>query len=293
MERLSSYQKISPTAKFIAFLRQYSDLPLASEICELVGAEEMMKEWLKGEPLSEEILRWFAPFAEARYKSIRRAIQRSGVRQVLEFASGFSFRGAAMTEEASLIYVETDLPEIHEERTELRRKLEGRGSLAHRSNLFFESANLLSPIETQNATKHLRPNEKVVITHEGLFQYLSMEEKKRAAETIRDTLKRFGGVWITPDFGHKAGLATQNWYHPQLAMIRNLLTEKTERSLSDAAFEDEDHVMTFFKALGFEIWVDRQMDGSFRLSSAQRFKTTEKELAGLNATLDLWTLEAK
>jgi O-methyltransferase involved in polyketide biosynthesis len=293
MERIANYQKISPTAKFVAYLRQYTDLPLATEIAALIGADEMMKDWMAGAPLPKEVLRWFSPFVEARYKSIRRAIQRSGDHQVLEFASGFSFRGAAMTEDPTLIYVETDLPGVHEERSELREKLEARKILPPRPNLFFASANLLSPAEVRKALYPFKKNERLVITHEGLFQYLSMEEKKAAAELIRDLLKEFGGIWITPDFAHKTGQAIQHWYHPQLASIRKIIAEKTGRSIVDSAFDTEEHVRTFFNDLGFEIWVDPQIDGSYRLSSAQYFGTTEKELEGLATTQGLWSLKLK
>ncbi len=58
----------------------------------------------------------YAPILEARYKSIVHLIRSSGTTQVLELASGFSLRGLAMSENSDLVYVDTDLPGIREEK---------------------------------------------------------------------------------------------------------------------------------------------------------------------------------
>ena len=106
------HAKISLTAKLTAYLRGFSDIPYAAEASELVHAREAFDQLLRGDDLTREDLTWYAPVLEARAKSLDEMIRRSGVRQVLELASGLSLRGLAMTAIPNLVYVETDLPDM-------------------------------------------------------------------------------------------------------------------------------------------------------------------------------------
>jgi hypothetical protein len=43
---LPEHSKISPTAKVVAYWRQFSDIPFAQEVAQLVHAEEIFKSFL-------------------------------------------------------------------------------------------------------------------------------------------------------------------------------------------------------------------------------------------------------
>jgi O-methyltransferase involved in polyketide biosynthesis len=107
-----SYEKISPTAKLVAYLRRSTDIPFAKEIAEENGAQKTFRE-LAGR--SSESLARFAAFWEARYKVTDRIIVQRGMTQILEVAAGLSPRGLAMTENPDVVYVVTDLPQVLEQ----------------------------------------------------------------------------------------------------------------------------------------------------------------------------------
>jgi O-methyltransferase involved in polyketide biosynthesis len=294
MTLVASYQKISPTAKLVAEMRRHSDIPFAEQIAQSIGTSEMVRAMLGGEPFSNEVLQLMAPLAEARYKSLLLAIKKSGVKQVIELASGFSFRGAVMTSDPSMKYIETDLPESHEERVELRRLLETEGNLRPRPNLMFAPVNVISPTEMAGLAAHLAPGQPVAIVNEGLFQYFSMDEKKAAALNIFSLLKKFGGIWLTPDLDVKEDAGIQKmWTHPQLVKVMTFIMSQTERNLMTSAFENVAQVKKFFSDLGFEITSAPQIDGSFHLSSVERVGNSPEQLEALKKSRLLWTLSAK
>jgi hypothetical protein len=89
-----SHEAISPTAKFVAFVRAFTDIPYAHEIAEESGAEQAFQELARQ---SIESFSQLIPFWEARYKATDRIIQLRGITQILEIAAGLSPRGLAMT----------------------------------------------------------------------------------------------------------------------------------------------------------------------------------------------------
>jgi len=286
----SDYQKISPTAKLVAEMRRYSDIAFAEEIAKTLDTAQTVKEILGGEPFAKEVLQWMAPLAEARYKSLLQAVRKSAGKQILEFASGFCFRGAVLAKDPSLRYVETDLPEVHEERLKMRHHLEAQGSLPPRPQLVFAPANLMSESEVEKAVEGFDETKPLTILHEGLFQYFSLDEKKEAARVIGKLLKRFGGVWMTPDFETKEDKLKLQWTHPQFRVLFLSLVASTQRYLLDTAFENDDHVISFFSDLGFTVTKTPQIDSQFQLSSAASVGTTSEQLEALRASRHLWVL---
>src|SRR5512146_2183700 len=100
------YEKISLTAQLAAYMRQFSDIPFARDVAELLHSGEVFEALLQGHDLRPEDLLWYGPIFEVRYKSVTAALQRSGCRQILELASGLSLRGLAMTQAADVTYIE-------------------------------------------------------------------------------------------------------------------------------------------------------------------------------------------
>ena len=192
-----------------------------------------------------------------------------------------------------LRYVETDLPGVHEERVELRQALEAAGKLKPYPNLIFAPANLMAASDRNRVLHELDPKRPVAIVHEGLFQYFSFEEKKEAALAIREILKRFGGVWMTPDFETRDLRMRRGWNHPDFGRIYASITRISRRDLQAFSFESQAEVKKFFDGIGMSVTTVPQIDGSYRLSSPRRVGTTADQLAALRETCALRVMRLK
>ena len=230
--------EISPTAKLTADLRRHSDIPYAEALAKLTDAESFAR-GMPGGGLPHDVRRWMAPLIEARYKCLSDAIEQASVLQVLEFAAGFAFRGVAMAARSPLLYVDTDLSEIHDQRQTIRAILESEDATAASDNCHFAAVDMLSADDVDHAAALLRPSEPVAIVHEGIFPYLSADEKDVAAENVARLLRRFGGVWITPDFKSGHDGIERLWQSENAQMVGRYLgtssgrTAPRDRSLSD------------------------------------------------------------
>jgi O-methyltransferase involved in polyketide biosynthesis len=287
------HSKISPTAKAVAYWRQFSDVPYAQDVARLIGAEAVIQSLLKNTSTTLEDMHWFAPLIEARYKSMVNAIRRKNIKQVLELASGVSLRGLAMTSDPEMIYVETDLPEMSAEKIELVREVQEMENLPERKNLFFKNVNVLSLEDLKKAVAPFSENKPIAIIHEGLFQYLSLDEKKIAATHFHSLLSKFGGVWMTPDLNTKEDV-DESWDgSKKLSQVTGNIEALTQRSFRESAFENAEHRTDFFNKLGFEIEEVSQIDENFEFSSAKRLKISKDKLNSYYRKLKLWNLQVK
>src|ERR1041385_2394452 len=125
-----SFEKVGVTAQLAAYMRQFSDIPFAGDVAELLHSREVFEALLQGHEMRLDDLLWYAPIFEVRYKSVTAAIPRSGCRQVLELASGLAMRGLAMSQDADVNYIESDLTSISAEKAHLIAILHARYSLA-------------------------------------------------------------------------------------------------------------------------------------------------------------------
>src|SRR5467141_3179864 len=104
------HARISPTAKLAAFLRAETDIPYCRQIADMCDAEEVSRTFDPG------FIANHRAYIELRFKSLNAFIHRLGFRQVLEFAGGVAPRGLILSEDPSMLIVETDLPELLEEK---------------------------------------------------------------------------------------------------------------------------------------------------------------------------------
>jgi O-methyltransferase involved in polyketide biosynthesis len=289
MKQNPVFDRISSTAKMVAYWRALSDIPFSSDVAELMHSGETLDAMLKLEGLSIDKLKFMAPFVEARFKSIISALRKEGVTQVLELASGLSLRGLTMAAEPGFTYVETDLPGIMEEKAQIVEIIQKRHGLVPPKGLYFRAVNALHWEELESVIPLFSADRPLAIIHEGLFMYFSTEEKAAAARHFHRLLSRFGGVWITPDFTVRDGTRLSD-SEVGLKIVK-MLTGVTQRDLMKNAFDSIAHVEKFFDALGFRVSYASQLDGSFKLSSL--------ETTGLPATvLDplsprLWTMRLR
>jgi O-methyltransferase involved in polyketide biosynthesis len=174
---------------------------------------------------------------------------------VLEFAAGVAPRGLILSEDPSMLIVETDLPELLEEKRLIVKALI---PLSERTNYHLHSANVLQTEEVWNAAG-LFEREPITVVHEGLFQFLTLSERKQFAGNIGRLLKVFGGAWITSDVVIRESFER---FYPETKQASTLkrVTEVTGRSIAEDAFIDWEAATSFFKEEGFAVERFKQID---------------------------------
>ena len=211
-----------------------------------------------------------------------------GIKQILEFASGISLRGLAMTEDPMVNYVETDLPALTEEKHEILRKIMQKYGIMRRQNLHIFSANILNEREIERVLPVFRLREPVAIVHEGLFPYLNRNERRIAACNIRRVLNRLGGVWITPDLDAKVDLI-HNASDGAAKPIVDQISLVTGCNVTENAFADDDEMVDFFTREGFEIEAQPMLSARTELS-LYRDRPMPEEIRVALKSLRLWVM---
>lgn len=279
---------ISPTAKLVAYLRSFSDVPYASEVSLLTDAERITREIAESTGANIDAVVQMAPFVEARAKSITNYLRRTGRRQVLELASGILMRGLHMTADSGLKYVHSDLPEILEEEKSLEKTLCQILGIPFRQNLYYEPVNAICPEQITAAARHFDEGP-IAVVHEGMMNYFSKDEKIKLALNIKELLKQFRGVWITPDFSTKE---RYNRYltNPDMAKIMEAVSGATARDLYNCAFDNEEEIRQFIRTQGFKAEVLKQFDGRYKLTSLENSQIPEKRIDEMFKDARLWVL---
>ncbi|HEX4140092.1 MAG TPA: class I SAM-dependent methyltransferase [Candidatus Methylacidiphilales bacterium] len=281
------FAKISVTAKLAAYMRQFSDIPYAADIADLTRARATFDQLLRDHTLSPDDLTWYAPIFEARHKSIGAMIARTRAGQVLELAAGLSPRGLQITADPRYYYVETDLDDILAEKRLLLSAIQRRHRLQPRNNHRLAAANAIDPAQLLAAAKNFKSSQRLLITHEGLLQYLSSSETEQVTHNIHHLLGKFGGAWITPDFSLKSD--SDNASDAQ-KLFRRIIAEATDRTLYNNAFDSIEHLREYFRGLGFQVEVFNQLYLAPDLASPARLHLAPEVLDHLRPKLRLWML---
>ena len=246
-----AHSLISPTAKLVAYYRQFANVPYAREVVRYTDAEQVARDLL----VTGSSLARAAASTGARYHCIMREVQQVGIDQVLELGSGLSLRGLAVTRaRPEVIYVETDLPGMHAEKMAvLERILDQEGQPAP-PNLHCLTANALRWNELLRVAEHLDPARPVAVVHEGMAQYLKLDEKRVLAGHVRKLLERFGGVWITPDLDTREMQAKRDARAPDQATRQATIaavSRLTQRPFEDNHFDTQAALEEFLTGAGF------------------------------------------
>jgi len=283
----TGFEKISLTAIFVAYWRQYTDIQFAKDIAELIRANDKVENFLRSHNITREEIRWYAPLFEIRHKSIQEAIRRYEMTQVLEVASGLSFRGLSMAQQPGMKYVETDLDDLTNEKRTIVDALKQKYSLTVDGNFSLAAANALDEAELQSAARFLDSSKRTAIVTEGLLPYLTMGEMEVVAKNIKSLLKKSGGVWITPDFSLKENYDDVS---PQRLQIRDALAELTGRQLHRNIFDSRDHLASFLGKIGLRAEALYQTDLVSRIVSLGVLKLPGRFLEKVKPKLNLWVI---
>ena len=280
-------EKISPTAKLVAYLRSFTDIPFASEIALESGAEQAFRE-LAGQS-AERIVR-LVPIWEARYKATGQILAQRNITQILEIAAGLSPRGLAMTANPQVVYVVTDLPEMLAQIESIAGAILT-GSGATRPNQHFQTVNGLDQESLWAAVSVFETQQPIAIISEGLLPYLNRTEKVALAGNIRQLLCKYNGVWITSDVStiQTWGIIADSDRHiPQRI---SHISDSTQTNLKMNAFIDENDVKQFFSEAGFVIQEYPQANTFEALSSIKRLNLDPPEIVTIQRVLqDLKTV---
>ena len=283
----NDFDRISMTARFVSYWRQYTDIPFAQDVAGYIHAKEVIGAFLDEYHIAPAEISWYAPLFEVRYKSIVEAIRRKGIRQVIELASGLSLRGLAMTRDPAVTYIETDLESLTKEKAALVSVLRQKYALADYGNFHLSPANALDRKQVLSAAGHFHKGGPVAVVSEGLFPYLTRQEMETVVRNIRDLLQMFGGVWITPDFLLKTdstrALASRR-------KVGKAIVKLTGRRLHETMFEDEVQLQAYFDAAELRVEVLNQVELTQHVVSPGVLKLPASIIESAKPRLHLWLL---
>lgn len=246
--KITEFDKISPTALLVAYARQFSDIPYATEIAQLVNARMVFNQHATNATNGQNQLFHLVPIFEARFKAVNHVLAQFEGTQVIELASGLLPRGMVMSRTPNIIFVESDLPSMVAFKKQIVTQLIG-----ERSNLYFEAIDVTKkPNQLPLHADYLR-DEKVIILCEGLLPYLTFPEKEQVFANVREMLQRYGGVWITPDLTTKKRALRMQGYNKAAQKLFQAISKTTDRSFLENSFDDMEHVKKFVLEQGFNI----------------------------------------
>lgn len=280
--------RISVTAKVSAYYRKFSDIAFAAEVAQQIGADQAFAEIVQAHALEPDKLEFYAPMFEARYKSITQLIRESAASQVLELASGFSFRGLDLTQRGSFHYVETDLREVVATKLELLTEIRRQHDIAANPSLVVAVADVLELDQLQAAVAGLERDQPLLVLCEGLVGYLTREETERLTANVHGLLSEFSaGSWIVPDFAFKTELRE---LPPDRIRLREAITGVTQRQLDASAFEDSAELESFLHRAGFEMQVVSQVDKTPAFSTIAALKLSPSVIERMRPVLRVWVM---
>ena len=221
-----------------------SDLPFARLIAENMWGSGYESALAKAQTREFKLLR--THFVN-RYRTVDKMIAVFPTRNILEIASGLSFRGLDLClKSPSLNYFDTDLdgmiatkldvlPHIH-----VATKPEG---------LRIEALDALSSADFSKLCSTI-PDGELTVVQEGLLVYLDENEKSVLAGNIRNELANRGGQWICGDVYVK-----RDYTDVFDSMLRSPESKAfhQEHQIEEKKFESFESAEDFFVSHGFEV----------------------------------------
>ena len=178
---------------------------------------------------------------EARYAALSRMLKHDGYKNLLDVACGYTPR-ALFCQKNGISYAGLDVPVVAEELQKFADK-EGIGKVYHGGDAT-NAASLSAAVDGFEG--------EVLISCEGLLQYLSPSEFEQFLDGIRQILEKHAGAFVTSDMGVKyEPFATANMSSPELYDASRKKTMKTSDIYNDGVGRmDRDKVRAFIEARG-------------------------------------------
>lgn len=266
------YSAISPSAKALLLLKGITNIPFAKEAAELIS---LPAQYI-ADTDNTDIAFWKrVVHFENRYWNIEQLLSPLSIHNILELSSGFSFRGLEMVKQEAVHYIDTDLPELIQQKKNMVETLQGSNAPV-RGLLETLPLDALDEEQFSEIVAHFPPGP-VAVINEGLLMYLGNREKERICAIIHRILKQRGGYWITGDIYVKSTLErfSQNKYDSLKDLVE-------QQRIEDNMFESFEAAEAFFKKAGFVIDKEAEIDFT-RLTSLQYLvaNSTEAQLAAM------------
>jgi len=241
-----NYTTISPSALSLLRMKGHTSIPFAQEAVALMGSANHVS---LPEDVNEQLYYWMRVFHfEARYASINSLLGDIQPKNILELASGYSFRGLDYCINHDVHYIDTDLPEVIALKTNLIKDLIANNGTIFKGKLETMALNALDEQHVDHVVARF-DNNALTIMNEGLLMYLNTDEKKKVCNIIHKHLLQKGGYWITADIYIK---------HPE-DKVKNLKMSKEEsdffakHQIDENKFDSEAAAEDFFKNQGLII----------------------------------------
>lgn len=263
------FSTISPSAKSIILMRGYTDIPFARQTAELISYPEEFKPDYE----NKDFMFWARTLHfESRYLSIEQLLKDILVKNILEISSGFSFRGLDKVSKDNCYYIDTDLPELIENKKSIVDKLKTNAI----GTLELLALNALDEKEFNKTISHF-PDGEIVIVNEGLLMYFDKSEKEKLCWIIHKVLEQRGGYWITSDIYLKTNIQSS-----KLDVDKNTKEFLEQHRIEENKFNSFDEAKEFFENNGFII--DKEAD--VEMSELSSMKHFSKFIKGFNNSGD-------
>jgi len=283
-----SFNSISPSAKSLLLTKALTTIPFAREAAGLIWGDESIQS-MQNRLSSIGFLMRLIHF-EKRYCSIDKALMEIGVKNILEFSSGFSFRGLSMCKDPGISYIDTDLPQIIENKKIIVQELIHGFCNYPTDNFSLASLNIMDKDDFVEVVNRF-PTNPIAIINEGLLVYLDDGQKRKLCETNHNLLRERNGYWITADIYIKKETEDE--------VIEDFYDEKGKKFIEDHQveenkFESFRSAEVFFKECGFNIHKKIEIP-SLQLSSIKFVSKLPRdkleEMKGRKKTRETWILK--
>jgi O-methyltransferase involved in polyketide biosynthesis len=242
------YSSISPSAKSLLIIKGLTNIPYAKEAAALMPQRNDSVL----DTTSRDTAFWGrVTHFEIRYWSIDQLLAGTGITNILELSSGYSFRGLDMAMREQVHYIDTDLPDVIGLKQEFNNSLQ-QGALKGKLELL-----PLNAVDERafEAVVEKFSDGPIAIVNEGLLMYLNNDEKEKLCANIHKALKQHGGYWITADvYVRRPEFNT--------AIMRNEREKQffEQHNVEENKFESFEEAKAFFNQIGFEIVKEAEIE---------------------------------
>jgi O-methyltransferase involved in polyketide biosynthesis len=284
---MTDFNRISPTALIVAYVRQFSGLPYSAEIAQQIDYQSALDAIDHSDP--QGILP-LAILVEARYRAIDLLLQSQNHSQILELASGLLPRGLANA--PSIRYIESDLPDMLQQKQAIAHDLIPDLHL-NRPHLHFLPLDVTRDSCSHTVAAYFQCDHPVSVICEGLLQYLTFDEKKLVFRNVRSLLETYGGTWITTDFSTKERRKIMATVSPELLPLLKAVGVMTGRSFESNSFDDFNQVQCFIAEQGFSLQSVSLIEVLSDLRCLERLNLPRSMAEGLLAVSQVCCLRAQ
>jgi O-methyltransferase involved in polyketide biosynthesis len=285
----TDFSSISPSARSLLLTKAFTTIPFARDAAILIWGENVLQKAKQKFSSAGAIMRLL--HFEGRYLSIDAALAKVALKNILEFSSGFSFRGLALCSDPEVIYFDTDLPGVIETKQQIIQELTKIHDLNASGNYHLESLNIFDSASFHAIVGQF-PAGSLAIVNEGLLVYLKEDQKRELCSIIREILLERGGYWVTSDIYVQTGspeTAIEDFYNDR---GREFLAE---HEVEQNKFESFEAAGEFFDEVGFTVF--EKVEPKVQLSALKLLEKApgfdETALRNRKKNRETWILAVK